>query len=148
MITPARSSFPSLHTVGVMSGIAAGAWLGSAEAPTKLVTMGFSPFVISLGMVMGVFVARWTIPVALKGTGYVFDDLRQVGVSILTIGQYLRPSLKHAPMERYYHPDEFKELKRSALARGFVHVESGPLVRSSYHAHEQADAYASAQPRL
>ena len=73
----------------------------------------------------------------------VFDDLRQVGVSILTIGQYLRPSLKHAPMERYYHPDEFKELKRSALARGFVHVESGPLVRSSYHAHEQADAYAA-----
>ncbi len=77
MSTPARGSFPTLHTVGVMSGIAAGAWLGSAEAPTKLVTMGFSPFVISLGMVMGVFVARWTIPVALKGTGYVFDDLRQ-----------------------------------------------------------------------
>src|SRR5690606_4779698 len=70
MSTPARGSFPTLHTVGVMSGIAAGAWLGSAEAPTKLVTMGFSPFVISLGMVMGVFVARWTIPVALKGTGY------------------------------------------------------------------------------
>ena len=77
----------------------------------------------------------------------VFDDLRQVGVSILTIGQYLRPSLKHAPMERYYHPDEFQALKRSALAKGFVHVESGPLVRSSYHAHEQADAYASSQQR-
>jgi lipoic acid synthetase len=72
----------------------------------------------------------------------VFDDLRQVGVSILTIGQYLRPSPKHAPMARYYHPDEFAELKRAALAKGFVHVESGPLVRSSYHAHEQADAYA------
>lgn len=72
----------------------------------------------------------------------VFDDLRAVGVSILTIGQYLRPSLDHAPMTRYYHPDEFAELKRLALARGFVHVESGPLVRSSYHAHEQADAYA------
>jgi lipoic acid synthetase len=71
----------------------------------------------------------------------VFDDLRRVGVSILTIGQYLRPSLDHAPMTRYYHPDEFAELKRLALARGFVHVESGPLVRSSYHAHEQADAY-------
>ena len=71
----------------------------------------------------------------------VFDDLRRVGVSILTIGQYLRPSLKHAPMTRYYHPDEFADLKREALARGFVHVESGPLVRSSYHAHEQADAY-------
>ena len=71
----------------------------------------------------------------------VFDDLRRVGVSILTIGQYLRPTPAHAPMVRYYHPDEFAALKRLALARGFVHVESGPLVRSSYHAHEQADAY-------
>jgi lipoic acid synthetase len=71
----------------------------------------------------------------------VFDDLRQMGVSILTIGQYLRPSTAHAPMARYYHPDEFAELKRLALARGFVHVESGPLVRSSYHARQQADAY-------
>ena len=71
----------------------------------------------------------------------VFDDLRRVGVSILTIGQYLRPSPSHAPMIRYYHPDEFGTLKRLALERGFVHVESGPLVRSSYHAHEQADAF-------
>jgi lipoyl synthase len=70
----------------------------------------------------------------------VLDDLRAVGVSILTIGQYLRPSPKHAPMVRYYHPDEFAQLKRAALARGFAHVESGPLVRSSYHAHEQAEA--------
>jgi lipoic acid synthetase len=73
----------------------------------------------------------------------VFDDLRNVGVSILTIGQYLRPSAKHAPMARYYHPDEFAELKAIALGKGFVHVESGPLVRSSYHAHEQADAFAA-----
>jgi lipoic acid synthetase len=71
----------------------------------------------------------------------VFDDLRRVGVSILTLGQYLRPSATHAPMKRYYHPDEFGDLKQEALARGFVHVESGPLVRSSYHAHEQADAF-------
>jgi lipoic acid synthetase len=71
----------------------------------------------------------------------VFDDLRHVGVSILTIGQYLRPSATHAPMVRYYHPTEFAELKAMALAKGFVHVESGPLVRSSYHAHEQADAF-------
>src|SRR6187549_1962194 len=71
----------------------------------------------------------------------VFEDLRRVGVSILTIGQYLRPTPKHAPMTRYYHPDEFAQLKRLALAKGFVHVESGPLVRSSYHAHEQADAF-------
>lgn len=71
----------------------------------------------------------------------VLHDLRGVGVSILTIGQYLRPSADHAVMTRYYHPDEFAELKRIALGLGFVHVESGPLVRSSYHAHEQADAY-------
>jgi lipoic acid synthetase len=71
----------------------------------------------------------------------VFRHLRQVGVSILTIGQYLRPSPSHAPMTRYYHPDEFRALKREALGLGFVHVESGPLVRSSYHAHEQADAF-------
>jgi lipoic acid synthetase len=70
----------------------------------------------------------------------VFQDLRGVGVAILTIGQYLRPSADHAPMTRYYHPDEFAELKRIALGLGFVHVEAGPLVRSSYHAHEQADA--------
>jgi lipoic acid synthetase len=70
----------------------------------------------------------------------VFRDLRKVGVSILTLGQYLRPSENHAVMTRYYHPDEFRELKRIALGMGFVHVEAGPLVRSSYHAHEQADA--------
>jgi lipoic acid synthetase len=70
-----------------------------------------------------------------------FDDLRKVGCGILTIGQYLRPSRGHAPMVRYYHPGEFADLKRIALDLGFVHVESGPLVRSSYHAHETADAY-------
>jgi lipoic acid synthetase len=70
----------------------------------------------------------------------VFKDLRDVGVSILTLGQYLRPSNDHALMTRYYTPDEFRELKRIALDLGFAHVESGPLVRSSYHAHEQADA--------
>src|SRR5208337_1528248 len=62
--------------VGVFSGLAAGAWLGGAEAPTKLVTLGLSPYVISLTMVAGVFVARWTLPTVLKGTGYVFHDLR------------------------------------------------------------------------
>jgi drug/metabolite transporter (DMT)-like permease len=67
----------SLHTLGVVCGLTAGAWLGAAEAPTKLVTVGFSPFVISLGMVAGVFVARWTVPVVLKGTAYVLLDLRE-----------------------------------------------------------------------
>lgn len=74
----------------------------------------------------------------------VFSDLRTVGVAILTIGQYLRPSTDHTPMTRYYHPDEFADLKRIALGLGFAHVEAGPLVRSSYHAHEQADAAALA----
>ncbi len=58
-------------------GLSAAVWLGSAEAPTKLVNEGFSPFLISMGMVMGAFVARWTIPTMLKGTGFVFDDLRE-----------------------------------------------------------------------
>lgn len=70
----------------------------------------------------------------------VLEDLRRVDVDILTLGQYLRPSEKHLEMVRYYHPDEFAELKRIALDLGFGHVESGPLVRSSYHAHEQADS--------
>jgi lipoic acid synthetase len=73
----------------------------------------------------------------------VLKDLRQVDCRILTVGQYLRPTLAHLPMARYYAPDEFRELKRLALGLGFGHVESGPLVRSSYHAHEQADQYAS-----
>jgi drug/metabolite transporter (DMT)-like permease len=67
----------SLHQLGVICGLAAGAWLGAAEAPTKLVTVGFSPFIISLGMVAGVFVARWTVPVALKGTAFVVLDLKE-----------------------------------------------------------------------
>jgi lipoic acid synthetase len=73
-----------------------------------------------------------------------FRDLRAVGCEILTIGQYLRPTSEHAPMVRYYHPDEFRDLKAAALDMGFVHVEAGPLVRSSYHAHETADAYQAA----
>jgi drug/metabolite transporter (DMT)-like permease len=66
----------ALHGLGVISGLAAGAWLGAAEAPTKLVTAGFSPFIISLGMVAGVFVARWTVPTMVMGTGRILRDLR------------------------------------------------------------------------
>ena len=74
-------------------------------------------------------------------------DLRGTGCDILTIGQYLRPSAAHLPVERYCHPDEFGDLKARALELGFRHVEAGPLVRSSYHAHEQADACAANDPR-
>jgi lipoic acid synthetase len=66
--------------------------------------------------------------------------IREAGTDILTIGQYLRPSPQHLPVVRYYTPDEFASLRALALGLGFGHVESGPLVRSSYHAHEQAEA--------
>jgi lipoic acid synthetase len=67
-------------------------------------------------------------------------DLRTVGVDLLTIGQYLRPTKRHAPMDRFYHPREFHELAEAGEAMGFKHVASGPLVRSSYHADEQHEA--------
>ena len=70
----------------------------------------------------------------------VFRDLADRKVDILTVGQYLRPSRDHLPMSRFYTPDEFAFLKHEALAMGFRHVESGPLVRSSYHAQEQAES--------
>ena len=69
----------------------------------------------------------------------VFADLAARKVDILTVGQYLRPSRDHLPIARFYTPEEFAYLKEEALRLGFRHVESGPLVRSSYHAHEQAD---------
>jgi lipoyl synthase len=75
----------------------------------------------------------------------VFRDLGARGVDILTIGQYLRPSKDHLPIARFYTPEEFVHLRNEALRFGFRHVESGPMVRSSYHAHEQAEA--TAPPR-
>jgi lipoyl synthase len=80
----------------------------------------------------------------MVGLGETFDEvvetmqaLANIKVDILTIGQYLQPSKKHLPIERYYTPAEFEELKRIGLEMGFKWVESGPLVRSSYHAEEQ-----------
>lgn len=75
------------------------------------------------------------------------DDLLEHNVDIMTIGQYLQPTKKHLAVERYYHPDEFAELKEIALKKGFSHCESGPLVRSSYHADEQV-TQAAAQRRI
>jgi lipoic acid synthetase len=70
----------------------------------------------------------------------VMKDLRERDVDILTLGQYLRPSSEHIPLDRYYTPDEFSELARIGRDMGFRHVEAGPLVRSSYHAWEQVQA--------
>ena len=74
----------------------------------------------------------------------VFSHLGARGVDILTVGQYLRPSRDHLPIARFYTPDEFQYMKDEALRFGFRHVESGPMVRSSYHAHEQADGASAA----
>jgi len=68
-------------------------------------------------------------------------DLRAVGCDILTIGQYLRPTPKHAPVARFYDPEEFQIFREEGLALGFRHVESGPLVRSSYHAEQQTGKF-------
>jgi lipoic acid synthetase len=70
------------------------------------------------------------------------DDLRANDVDIMTIGQYLQPTKKHLKVQKYYHPDEFAELREIALSKGFNHCEAGPLVRSSYHADEQVNAAA------
>ena len=66
-------------------------------------------------------------------------DLRAAEVDVVTIGQYLQPTRNHLPIDRWVHPDQFAMFKREALARGFRVCESGPLVRSSYHAEEQAE---------
>lgn len=73
------------------------------------------------------------------------DDLRANHVDIMTIGQYLQPTKKHLPVKKYYHPDEFAELKEIALSKGFSHCEAGPLVRSSYHADEQVNLASKAK---
>ncbi|OAS87162.1 MULTISPECIES: lipoyl synthase [Metabacillus] len=70
------------------------------------------------------------------------DDLRANNVDIMTIGQYLQPTKKHLKVQKYYHPDEFAELREIAISKGFSHCEAGPLVRSSYHADEQVNAAA------
>jgi lipoic acid synthetase len=70
-------------------------------------------------------------------------DLRDQDCDLLTVGQYLRPDAKHLPVERYWRPEEFEEVRRAGMAMGFRHVEAGPFVRSSYHAGEQARAAAS-----
>ncbi len=87
----------------------------------------------------------------MAGLGETFDEIRGVlrdlaaaGVDIVTIGQYLRPSGDQLPVARFYTPEEFAELKREGLKLGIRHVESGPLVRSSYHAHEQTESFRSA----
>ena len=82
----------------------------------------------------GIMVGAGETPVEVRQT---IRDIADCKTDILTIGQYLQPSVQHVPVARFYHPDEFLDLKQFALTLGFRHVESGPLVRSSYHAADQ-----------
>jgi lipoic acid synthetase len=92
-------------------------------------------FITKTGMMLGLGEAEHEIE-------SVIDDLVSIGCDILTLGQYLQPSAKHLPVERWVHPDEFAEWKMRGEARGIRHVESGPMVRSSYHAEKQVRAHA------
>jgi lipoyl synthase len=85
------------------------------------------------GMILGM---GETIPEVIE----TMRELREVDVDILTLGQYLRPSASHLPLDRYYTPEEFRQLRDVGREMGYRHVESGPLVRSSYHAWEQLQA--------
>jgi lipoyl synthase len=96
-------------------------------------SLGERPFVTKTGIIVGMGEEMHELLT-------VFRDLADRKVDILTVGQYLRPSRDHLPMARYYTPEEFAFLKHEALGMGFKHVESGPLVRSSYHAQEQAES--------
>jgi lipoic acid synthetase len=91
----------------------------------------------------------------MVGLGETMDEIKEVmrhqrswGVDILTVGQYLQPSKKHLPIDRYYTPDEFAEIKEFGLSIGFQWVESGPLVRSSYHAAEQVRTLSAVHHKL
>ena len=104
-----------------------------ATAKTESAAHQLGPIVTKTGIIVGMGEEMHELIA-------VFRDLADRKVDILTIGQYLRPSRDHLPMSRFYTPDEFAFLKHEAMQMGFRHVESGPLVRSSYHAHEQAES--------
>ena len=98
-----------------------------------------SPAPTKSGMMLGAGETKREIAQSIQ-------DLADVGCAILTLGQYLSPSAHHVPVERFVHPDEFAEWQRFALGLGFRHVESGPLVRSSYHAASQVEQVRAATP--
>jgi lipoic acid synthetase len=112
-----------------------GAWKRSLRVLRNALEMGEGEVVTKSGLMVGLGETHDEMVEA-------FGDLREAGVQVLTVGQYLRPSERHLPVVRYWHPDEFAALERAAYALGFEHVAAGPLVRSSYHADEQLAATA------
>jgi lipoic acid synthetase len=89
----------------------------------------------------GIMVGLGEAPDEVRAT---LADIRAAGVEVVTLGQYLQPTPEHLPVDRWVHPDEFADHKSHALELGFAHCESGPLVRSSYHAHEHVATPAAA----
>jgi lipoyl synthase len=112
-----------------------GAWKRSLRVLHNALELGEGAVVTKSGLMVGLGETHDEMVEA-------FADLRSAGVRVLTVGQYLRPSERHLPVVRYWHPDEFAALERAAFALGFEHVAAGPLVRSSYHADEQLAATA------
>jgi lipoyl synthase len=112
-----------------------GAWKRSLRVLSNALEFGEGEVVTKSGLMVGLGETHDEMVEA-------FADLRAAGVQVLTVGQYLRPSERHLPVVRYWHPDEFATLERAAYALGFEHVAAGPLVRSSYHADEQLAATA------
>ncbi len=110
---------------------------GYARSLAVLGRAGAAGLVTKSGLILGMGETDDEVRAAMA-------DLRSVGVDILTIGQYLRPSAEHVPVAKWWHPDEFAALREYGESLGFAHVESGPLVRSSYHAREGADRLVAA----
>jgi lipoic acid synthetase len=104
-------------------------WQRSLRVLRNAKSMGAGEVVTKSGLMVGLGETHDEMVAA-------FEDLRAAGVQVLTVGQYLRPSERHLPVVRYWHPDEFKALEEAAYALGFDHIAAGPLVRSSYHADE------------
>jgi lipoic acid synthetase len=104
-------------------------WRRSLRVLRNAKAMGAGEVVTKSGLMVGLGETHEEMVAA-------FEDLREAGVQVLTVGQYLRPSERHLPVVRYWHPDEFKALEDAAYALGFDHIAAGPLVRSSYHADE------------
>jgi len=104
-------------------------WQRSLRVLSNAKAMGEGQVVTKSGLMVGLGETHDEMVAA-------FEDLRAAGVQVLTVGQYLRPSERHLPVVRYWHPDEFKALEEAAYGLGFDHIAAGPLVRSSYHADE------------
>jgi len=115
-----RSARPGSRYEGSLALLAAAAARKARSA---------EPFRLKTGVMVGLGEERQELSATMV-------DIRSAGVEVLTVGQYLQPTAGHLPVARYYTPEEFREIRQEGMALGFLHVESGPLVRSSYHAHE------------